>query len=258
MCYQTDDNFTKKSRGYMGYMTLDKYKNIIDQIEGKVEGVTLASRGEPLLNKDFVKMLQYSSGKFLGFKINTNASLLSEKMCHAILQYIPIGTIVFSADAAEKELYEKIRVKGVFDKVVKNIARFKEIKEKHYKQSKIVTRVSGVKLNDQQDFDEMKSLWLQYVDQTGFTKYTPWESSYNNLQNEIDAPCTELWRRMFIWFDGTVNPCDYDYKSHLSVGDISSNSVSEMWNSSKYQSLRNAHLNKARQSIEPCKRCPMM
>ena len=73
MFYQIDTSFSKKSSGYMGYMDFEMYKNIIDQIEGNVEAVTLASRGEPLLNKDFVRMLEYSSGKFLGFKINTNA-----------------------------------------------------------------------------------------------------------------------------------------------------------------------------------------
>ena len=79
MCYQIDKSFSNKSSGFMGYMEFDLYKNIIDQIEGKVEAVTLASRGEPLLNKNFTKMIEYSSGKFLGFKINTNASLLTEK-----------------------------------------------------------------------------------------------------------------------------------------------------------------------------------
>ena len=257
MCYQIDRSFSKKSNGYMGYMNLDLYKNIIDQIEGKVEAVTLASRGEPLLNKDFTKMLEYSSGKFLGFKINTNASLLSEELSHTILSNLDIGTIVFSIDAADKALYEKIRVNGDFEKVMRNISMFKEIKEKHYKTSNIVTRVSGVKLNDDQDIDEMEKVWLNYVDQTGFTKYTPWQSSYENDTNNLSSACTELWRRMFVWQDGIVNPCDYDYKSTLSVGKATEISISNLWNSDKYKELRHLHLKNQRSSKSPCNKCPM-
>ena len=134
---------------------------------------------------------------------------------------------------------------------------FKEIKEKYYKSSNIITRVSGVKLNDDQDIDEMEKVWLQYVDQTGFTKYTPWESSYENLTNEITSPCTELWRRMFVWQDGVVNPCDYDYKSTLSVGKVNDSSISNLWKSNKYKSLRSSHLEKKRSTESPCNQCPM-
>ena len=70
----------------MGTMKVDLFKNIIDQIENKVEFVTLASRGEPLVSKEFEEMIKYTSEKFLNVKINTNASLLNEKKCHAILE----------------------------------------------------------------------------------------------------------------------------------------------------------------------------
>ena len=52
-------------------------------------------------------MLDYSNNKFLAFKINTNASMLNEKLIHSILS-TNIQSIVFSVDAAEKETYEKI------------------------------------------------------------------------------------------------------------------------------------------------------
>ena len=60
-------------------MKLDLFKKIIDEIEGKVQFVTLASRGEPLVSKDINEMIKYTSGKFLNLKINSNASLLNEE-----------------------------------------------------------------------------------------------------------------------------------------------------------------------------------
>ena len=128
----------------MGTMNLNLFK-IIDEIEGKVQFVTLASRGEPLVSKQINEMLKYTSGKFLNLKINTNASLLNEEKIHSILSS-NVKTMVFSADAADSELYKKLRVNGSLEKTVSNIKKFKEIQLKHYSKSKIITRVSELSL----------------------------------------------------------------------------------------------------------------
>ena len=59
MCYQADKTFSKKSSGFMGNMSFELFKKVIDEINGKIEAVTLASRGEPTLNKELDKMLKY-------------------------------------------------------------------------------------------------------------------------------------------------------------------------------------------------------
>ena len=171
-CYQTDNIFNKKSNNFMGHMTFDTFKDIIDQIEGKVEFVSLASRGEPLMCKDIEKMLLYTTGKFLNLKINTNASMLTEKKIHAVLQS-GIKTLVFSADAADEKNYSKLRVNGDLNKILKNINMFNQIRDKSYGSSKIITRVSGVKVNEQQNIDEMQSFWGDLVDQVAFVNYIP-------------------------------------------------------------------------------------
>ena len=60
---------------------------------------------------------------------------------------------------------------------------------------------------------------------------------------------------MFIWWDGKVNPCDVDYKSELSSGNILNNNISNLWKSEKYNKLRKKHLEKMRNKIAPCNRC---
>ena len=39
----------------MGHMSIDVFKKCIDELEGNIEAITFASRGEPTLNKDFSK-----------------------------------------------------------------------------------------------------------------------------------------------------------------------------------------------------------
>ena len=256
-CYQAVKTISKKKSGYMGYMDMDLFKKVIDELEGNVESITLASRGEPTLHKHLGKMLEYMNGKFLAVKINSNASVLTDRLIQTILSS-DIQTMVFSIDAADKDLYEKLRVNGKFDKILKNVERFNEIKEKEYPNSRVTTRISGVKVNEIQDVQEMIDMWSVYADIIAFSNYTPWESSYENPVNNITLPCTELWRRLFVWWDGKVNPCDVDYKSELSVGNIRDNTISNLWKSGKYKELRKQHETKFRKNISPCNKCVLV
>ena len=256
-CFETDKTFTDKKSGHMGTMKLELFKKIIDEIEGKVQFVTLASRGEPLVSKEINEMIKYTSGKFLNLKINTNASLLTEEKIHAVLSS-NVKTMVFSADAADSDLYKKLRVNGSLEKTIANIKKFKEIHNKHNANNKIITRVSGVKFSKEQNFEEMKKLWGDLVDQVAFVDYNPWENSYEKKPNDLSTPCSDLWRRMFIWWDGKINPCDVDYKSKLSVGNVMNKKIDNLWNSDFYNNLRKKHLDNKRQSISPCNACTVI
>jgi len=253
-CYQIDNRLTDKKNGHMGVMSLDLFKNLIDQLEGNVEGVTLASRGEPTVNKKLPEFLSYMSGKFLATKINTNAYLLNEKMIHAILE-ADLQTLVFSADAASEPLYSKLRVNGNLERVLGNIEKFHQIKAQQYPNSKVIMRVSGVSYNKQQNMGEMEKFWTKYVDQVAFVDYNPWENVYDAEKKNITTSCSDLWRRMFVWWDGKVAPCDVDYLTTLSEESVLNNSISEIWNGEMYRNLRKEHLAKKRQSLEPCSRC---
>ena len=256
-CFETDKTFTDKKNGFMGKMTIELFKNIIDQIQGNVEFISLASRGEPLANPNVSKMLEYCENKFLNLKINTNASLLDEKKIHSILSG-GVKTLVFSADAADEKLYSKLRVNGNLKKVLKNIENFQNVREKKYPNKSIITRVSGVKFNNEQNFDDMIKLWSGLVDQVAFVDYNPWENTYERPRNEIKEACSDLWRRMFIWWDGKINPCDVDYKSLLTVGNIKSSNVSEVWLSRQYNKYREEHLKSNRKNITPCRSCTVI
>ena len=55
---------------------------------------------------------------------------------------------------------------------------------------KIITRVSGVKYNDQQNFFEMEKLWKNLVNQVVFVNYNRWENIYIKEANNIVNPCS--------------------------------------------------------------------
>ena len=60
---------------------------------------------------------------------------------------------------------------------------------------------------------------------------------------------------MYVWFDGKVNPCDADYKSKLSFGDVNQDNIKNIWNNNVINKLRTSHLNDKRHDFNPCDRC---
>ena len=257
MCFQADKTFRTKE--FMGMMDWELFKKIADEAkQNNCHAITLASRGEPTLHPDFGRMLKYLFDLgILDVKINTNATRLTDSIIHDILA-AQVSECVFSVDAATKETYEEIRVGGKFEEVVANVKRFKEIREKHYPNSPTVTRIAGVKIRPDQDEKQMSEFWSALVDEVVIKSAAPRWDTYNNEAVGLTDPCSRLWRQMYVWYDGKVNPCDFDYKSYLSVGDVNNNSIKEIWLGEKFSQLRHDHLNQARNKYVPCDRCPLV
>lgn len=256
MCFQVDKSFAQKE--YMGRMPLDLFNKVIDEASSNsCRAITLASRGEPTLNKDLPLMLELIGKKnFLDVKLNTNATKLTEDICRAILTS-GVNELVYSVDAGTKETYESIRVGGKFDNVVQNIDLFNEIRKSEFPNSKTVTRISGVKVNDSQDINQMVEFWSARVDEVTIKPAIPRWDSYNNELTYRLEPCEFLWERLYVWYDGKINPCDFDYKSFLSVGNVEDTSIKDAWLGKGYEKLREAHSSSKRSKVTPCDRCPM-
>lgn len=255
MCFQVDKTFTKKK--YMGYMDLNLYKKIIDDAAaGGTRAITFASRGEPLLHKELPEMLQYAADKkcFFDIKINTNGTKLTTEIAHAILK-AGVSIVVISVDSSKPEEYESIRVGAKFDQVLENIKNFVDIRKNFYPDCRTEIRVAGVKVSEKQDEVEFNNFWSQIVDTVAITATEERWDTYNNEEKTIDTPCSYLWERMYIWWDGLANPCDVDYKSQLAVGHTTVDSIRSIWHSAQYKALRSAHLEQLRNNYIPCDRC---
>ncbi len=257
MCFQIDETFTR-DKSQMGLMPWMLFTSVVDQAaDHSCQAITLASRGEPTLHKQFGEMLHYIHRKrFLDTKINTNATRLNEKLIHDILES-EIANVTFSVDAADAETYEKIRVRGKFDQVLENIELFHEIRDAHYPESVTTTRISGVAVLPDQDPQELQSFWSGIVDEVAIVPNQQRWDSYNNPRFMRKEVCNLLYSRMYVWWDGTCNPCDFDYKSLLKVGNANDESLADIWKGEKYSRIREHHESMRRSELNPCDRCPL-
>lgn len=256
MCYQSDPTFTAKEN--MGLMDMGLFREIIDQAAaGGVKALTMAPRGEPLLHKEFGAMLDYIGGKdaFLDVKVNTNAMRLTEDMAHRLLSS-PVNLAVISVDSADKETYERIRVRGKFETVVENVRRLHQIRASHYPSSKVEIRISGVKIDPDQDEKAFHDFWSPMCDTVTLVHAAEqWDTYHNELHPDLKRPCSLFWERLYVWYDGACNPCEADYLSRLSPGSARDRSLAEIWCGPEMERLRQTHLAGERGGLIPCDRC---
>ena len=254
-CFQTDKTFTKKP--FMGTMKLDLFKNIIDQAnELGVGAITIASRGEPTLHKDLGEMLKYAKSKenIFEVKLNTNATRLTKNLCNQIFES-EVNQIVISADHYEKKTFEELRKNSNFETIVENVTMLFETRKK-FNNSITEIRVSGVNYKNLTNKNIFHDFWVKISDEVTIgDAIERWDTYNNKIHPEINDPCQNLWDRMYIWFDGKVNPCDADYKSYLSYGNVNEFSIKELYNNQAIKDIRNKHLTNKRNGIDPCNKC---
>lgn len=255
-CFQTDKSFTRKP--YMGVIDFNFFKKIVDQADNlKVGAITLASRGEPTMHKRFIEMLEYIGQKenIFEVKTNTNGTYLTEEICHAIFK-TNVTQVVISSDHYIKEDYERLRLGSNFEEVVKNVDMLFNIRKKYYPESLTEIRISGIDNERNLDRKKFKNFWIKRCDHvTAGFPIERWNTYENEILPDIVDPCENLWDRMYVWFDGKVNPCDADYKSYLSYGSAKEFDIKELWSNKIISKTREEHINKKRNKINPCDRC---
>ena len=85
-----------------GNMSLDLFKNIIDQCDGKVFDVLLHMYGEPLVNKEIFKMISYAKEKGVRItSMSTNLTLLTREKAKQLIE-AGLDKITLSFDGTDK------------------------------------------------------------------------------------------------------------------------------------------------------------
>jgi len=254
-CFQMDKEFNRKP--YAGIMDLSLFKRVVDECEKNgAKAITLASRGEPTLHPKLPEMLDYLKDKFLEIKLNTNGTRLNDELCHEIYKS-GVNDVVLSIDSEKKELFEQLRKNATFEEVVENVKNLRRIRDQYYPDSKTIIRISGVKFLPEQNNDKFMNFWKSIADEISISSCEErWDTYNNDVKSDFFEPCTLLWERFYVWFDGTCNPCDVDYKSKLSPGKLSThNSIRSIWNSKEYNNIRLLHIERSRNNLNPCDRC---
>lgn len=228
-------------------MTLDLFKKIIDQIYQNNPLVKLYHSGEPFLNKDIFRMIDYANSRGCKTMIHTNATLLDKEMSIKILDS-PLDHISFSFDGCNPEVYEKLRPGANFEKVKSQIEHFLELKKRRCTKLPY-TVIEILEMKETGKFlQDFINRWKDSdVDKVNIQTYMTWLNTVDDHRPEKPEklayrPCDSIFNHCSILSNGTVVPCSKDVHGRLPLGNIMETPFEKIWQGEAYTNLRKQHL----------------
>lgn len=266
-----------------GFMSFRLFKQIFDQLKEDLSEINLYNWGEPLLNKDLIRMIRYVKECNKNIKVLTSTNLNVND--NALLEeFISSGIdqVVVSCDGVSQAVYEKYRVGGNLDLVMKNL-KFLVNKNKLSSKNTLITwnflvfkhneheieaakemaKDLGVKLEvglmrtslkdeilrPHEKNIEIDSDWIP--DNPDYSAY----DKVNLCTKKKIKTCKKLWQSISVNCNGLVFPCCAVYDERFAFGDSKKDSLKDIWNNKKFVSARKEVLNKNLPATTICGIC---
>lgn len=250
MCYTTYMDESLK-----GIMKYELYTKIIDEaVTLGIYSIKLSWRGEPLLNKNIVQMVQYAKGK--GIKevaFLSNAEFLTEKMAEALVD-AGLDWLSVSADGTG-EIYNEIRRPAIFEETLARVEYMKRYRDSKGL-SRPLLRVQSIMSAVENNPDDFKGAWSGIVDRMNIIADEARDFNEKSLQFDRYFVCAKPWQRMTIAYDGRVHQCISDYGAKNVIGDVNESSLYEVWHGPKNEAVREAfRRHQYLERNEPCNLC---
>lgn len=252
-----------------GNMTFELFQNIIDQCDGKVFDVLLHMYGEPLVNKEIFRMISYAKEKGVRVtSMSTNLTLLTREKGQQLIE-AGLDKLTLSFDGTDKETFEAVRLGANYEKCLTNLLGFLELKqEMKAKTPFTVLQIIQMKQTEPGLKDFVERFSKLNVDLLKIKSFDTWGGQIEHKTDEMKPstyhrgdvnadrkPCPLLWYYMSIRWDGRVVPCCRDYDNHEILGDITKESLMDIWNGKRFQLLRKEHLDGNYENSELCGKC---
>ena len=231
----------KNTSGYYSDQMSDQlFSKIIEEIKDNYcPSMGFNVLNEPLLNKKIYNRIKiaHNSG-IIDSRINTNATSLnttnSKKLIDSGLTRLSV-----SLDAFNKETYENSRIGSNYEKVIKNIENFLNVREKLNSKLPIL-RVTFVKLeNNINELENFYNFWIKRADQISIQSFiNPIFTNDSDRSFDEDSTCPQPNERLIIMGNGDVAPCCSQYNNLLKMGNIKTNSIKNIFSSKNYTELR--------------------
>lgn len=112
-----------------GFLSLENFKKFCDR-NPFVREIEISNYGEPFLNPQLVEMMYYAKEKGISLVCSngSNFNTVSDEQIHALVD-TGFKAITLSIDGASQEVYEKYRVGGDFNRVIKNVKKLQAYKK---------------------------------------------------------------------------------------------------------------------------------
>jgi radical SAM protein with 4Fe4S-binding SPASM domain len=185
---------------------------------------------------------------------------------------MPLDSLKFSFQGVDKKSYEEMRNNKFYDGLIENIKKMYQARGKrelpYLHVSTSITYETPEQVNS---FKELLSKYtdlvtvgrtiMEYVDIDKIKLSEKERNTLISLKKEESVVkehpqiCPEVYHKLSINWDGTVTACCGDFDGKMIVGDISKQSLKEIWLCNKMKYYREKLAEKRFEDFELCRVC---
>lgn len=276
-CPTGDSELLKSVGRPKGQMEFGLYCKIIDELAEMVKSANrklkvlhLYKDGEPMIHKDFCKMVTYAKMKNVAETVGTttNAALLTKEKSIQIIES-GLDKIRISVEHVNDKNYKKITQNySDYEQIKSNVDFLFNEKVKRKSSLHIFAKIVDTDLSETEK-QKFKNDFEAISDSLRIDSLMGWSNSETkDFLLGVDVSkgmngtpliprkvCSEPFSKLAINFDGKVSVCCVDWSYGTIVGDLTKETLSEIWNGEKLKKFRVTHLRGEREKIEACKNC---
>lgn len=263
-----------------GFMSLENYKKIIDEVGDHLLNITLYNYGEPFMNRNIYSMIEYAKKKRIFLRISTNGHFFDDQENIERLIKSGLDSLIIALDGASRETFSKYRKKGNFEQVLNNIKRLVEEKRRAKKRTPFIEILFVVMKHNEHEIPLIKKIAKEAgvnnlcirsanlghdtsSDLESAENYLPKTEEFQRynvkdgklVKKAKSGSCIRLWLYSVINWDGTIVPCCFDPHRKFLLGNMfEEGSFLKIWKGKKYQDLRRAIMDN-KDSFPMCRDC---
>lgn len=257
-----------------GFIDIELYKKIIDEVKGSVLYHMIYFQGEPFLHTKLFEFIKYADQNKIYTCTSTNGHFLSAKNCKKIIDS-GLKKLIISVDGVKQESYSKYRIGGDLEKVKQGIQTLVKYKQKFRSRYPIISLQFLVFRHNEHEIGAFKKLArVLGADQIAIKsaqvesreqnanliptidKYARYAFQNNSpkIKNKLRNKCFRIWNTLVITWDGNVIPCCFDKPLEFAMGNLKEGTALQLWKSSFFNQFRKSILI-SRKNHSMCRNC---
>ena len=235
------------------------YEKLINELKPTLQHVILYFQGEPFLNNQLIKFIEFTHDAGIYTSTSTNGQFLNENTAKNVV-LSGLDKLIVSIDGSTQQVYETYRVGGQLQKALDGITSLVEWKKTMKSNTPFIEIQFLVLKTNEHQMNEMKQLSKSlgadrlifksaqlYDFKNGnnllttinrYARYKKNEDGMFVIKGHQSNSCWRLWSGAVINVHGEVLPCCFDKSSEYSFGNIHENTFKNCWQSSKASAFR--------------------
>jgi MoaA/NifB/PqqE/SkfB family radical SAM enzyme len=242
-------------------MPPDLLNSLLDQLGAADDRlVVFGGLGDPLSHDDWPAALARArQAGVMGVGLRTTGLLLDEAAIAHLLE-TPPDVISVALDAACAATYARVHQRDAFAQVTAGLEHL--LRARAERRNGLPWLVCEL-MKTAETMDDIEAFYDRWVNAAGAALVVgpshhagQWpDRGVINMAPPTRRPCRRLWARSIVLADGRLAMCDQDYRGLHPVGDLTRQSLAEVWNGPELQRLREEHAGGRWDALPLCGAC---